>query len=100
MFRLAGVARIYCHVLEPAKAIALLHMSFTMCKLPLKFKSCPSQCAQSPWCTLLRNVMHQLLAQITNPSYMIPSSFGSATSVRVANLLGAGQALQARTAAR
>jgi Na+-driven multidrug efflux pump len=31
---------------------------------------------------------------------MIPSSFGSATSVRVANLLGAGEALQARTAAR
>lgn len=41
-----------------------------------------------------------LCIQITNPSYMIPSSFGSATSVRVANLLGAGQGLQARTAAR
>lgn len=41
-----------------------------------------------------------LCIQITNPSYMIPSSFGSATSVRVANLLGAGHAMQARTAAR
>lgn len=31
---------------------------------------------------------------------MIPSSFGSATSVRVANLLGAGLPKKARTAAR
>lgn len=38
--------------------------------------------------------------QITNPSYMVPSSFGSATAVRVANLLGAGRAMAARTAAR
>lgn len=36
--------------------------------------------------------------QITNPSYMIPSSFGSATSVRVANLLGGGLPRKARTA--
>lgn len=31
---------------------------------------------------------------------MIPSSFGSATAIRVANLLGAGYGLQARTTAR
>lgn len=37
--------------------------------------------------------------QITNPSYMVPSSFGSATSVRVANLLGGGLPRKARTAA-
>lgn len=41
-----------------------------------------------------------LAIQITNPCYMIPSSFGSATAIRVANLLGAGYALQARTTAR
>lgn len=41
-----------------------------------------------------------LAIQITNPCYMIPSSFGSATAIRVANLLGAGYGLQARTTAR
>jgi MATE family multidrug resistance protein len=40
-----------------------------------------------------------LCIQITNPSYMVPSSFGSATSVRVANLLGAGFARKARASA-
>jgi len=41
-----------------------------------------------------------LAIQISSPSYMVPSSFGSATAVRVANLLGAGLPGKARLASR